>query len=469
MQIKIAQQGSKENATKTHVRQQTSSYTLKPNGMAGFFLNLQQTHGNRYVQRMLNDAVIQRKCAYGGTCDHCQSEGVYQEQEITQHILQRKGSGQPLEPSVQAFMESRFGEDFSSVRLHTDTHASQTTQQLNAIAYTVGRDIFLGSGQYRPQTHEGKRLLAHEFTHVVQQTPVIGAPQAKLMLSRAGDAAEREADLVAGRVVTGTGLAEISRRATALLQRKCEVATPKDCTDYEKWLDTFPTFPSRPPGTTGDVDIAGSMPKDLQDLITGKLGKGGGLPDCADVAMILRHYYLKAEGQSTKFLVGPTKEGAETFTLGKGATEKEVRACLRSAGTETFQETRSGFAVVNFYRKSVKKKKENITNLKELLSAGLKPGDLLVWKRRVAATGFQGHAQTVQAITLPKTDPKDPTKVIAPGTVVIVQGTMASGKGMGQLQQRLQTFTDLTGKYDGDADIKDTTEESFFGAGPWKS
>ena len=69
-------------------------------------------------------------------------------------------------------MEQRFGHDFSRVRVHSDTVASQSADQMNALAYTVGRNIVFGAGRFAPETQEGRRLLAHELTHVVQQ----GAP-----------------------------------------------------------------------------------------------------------------------------------------------------------------------------------------------------------------------------------------------------------------------------------------------------
>ena len=77
--------------------------------------------------------------------------------------------GQPIDPSTQAFMQSRFGHDFSQVRVHADTRAGQSARALDARAYTVGRHVVFAPGQYRPGTAEGRRLLAHELTHVVQQ------------------------------------------------------------------------------------------------------------------------------------------------------------------------------------------------------------------------------------------------------------------------------------------------------------
>jgi len=79
------------------------------------------------------------------------------------------GSGISLEPRLRQDMEQRFGEDFSGVRVHSDPAAAQSARDVNAHAYTVGRDIVFGAGQFAPTTPEGRRLIAHELTHVVQQ------------------------------------------------------------------------------------------------------------------------------------------------------------------------------------------------------------------------------------------------------------------------------------------------------------
>jgi hypothetical protein len=76
--------------------------------------------------------------------------------------------GQALDANTRASMESRFGHDFSSVRVHTDAAAAASASGLNARAYTVGRDIVFAGGKYAP-TAQGGRLLAHELAHVVQQ------------------------------------------------------------------------------------------------------------------------------------------------------------------------------------------------------------------------------------------------------------------------------------------------------------
>ena len=79
------------------------------------------------------------------------------------------GSGRPLEPDLRQEMEQRFVHDFSRVRVHSGAAAEQSAQELNARAYTVGHNIVFGAGRFDPGKHEGRRLIAHELTHVVQQ------------------------------------------------------------------------------------------------------------------------------------------------------------------------------------------------------------------------------------------------------------------------------------------------------------
>jgi hypothetical protein len=80
-----------------------------------------------------------------------------------------RGGGQPLAPAVRAFLEPRFGRDFSHVRVHSGGEAARAAQSIDARAYTLGRDIAFAPGEYAPHTRPGMRLLAHELTHTVQQ------------------------------------------------------------------------------------------------------------------------------------------------------------------------------------------------------------------------------------------------------------------------------------------------------------
>jgi hypothetical protein len=89
-----------------------------------------------------------------------------------------RSPGQPLDAATRAFMEPRFGHDFSNVRVHTDAKAVESARAVNALAYTVGDDVVLGVGQHTPWTNAGQQLMAHELTHVVQQQG--SAPLGKL-------------------------------------------------------------------------------------------------------------------------------------------------------------------------------------------------------------------------------------------------------------------------------------------------
>jgi hypothetical protein len=94
---------------------------------------------------------------------------------IESNINSMKGGGQPLSESARSFFEPRFGADFSQVRVHTDEKASKIAGSINAKAFTTGKDIAFNSGQYSPGTSSGKRLLAHELTHTLQQSKAEGS------------------------------------------------------------------------------------------------------------------------------------------------------------------------------------------------------------------------------------------------------------------------------------------------------
>jgi hypothetical protein len=110
--------------------------------------------------------------------------------------LSGSGGGNPLPASTRAFMESRFGADFSGVRLHTGSEAAQLNRAVNAQAFAHGLDIYLGEGKHDLKSSAGKQLLAHELTHVIQQTgspplktkKMEEAPSANIVLARQSEA-----------------------------------------------------------------------------------------------------------------------------------------------------------------------------------------------------------------------------------------------------------------------------------------
>ena len=102
--------------------------------------------------------------------------------EVPEDFVRDLGAGQALDTVTQAFFEPRFGHDFSQVRVHTGANAAKSARAVNALAYTVGRDVVFGAGQYAPQTGAGRKLLAHELTHTLQQSN--GARPAAARLQR---------------------------------------------------------------------------------------------------------------------------------------------------------------------------------------------------------------------------------------------------------------------------------------------
>ncbi|MEM9990921.1 MAG: DUF4157 domain-containing protein, partial [Bacteroidota bacterium] len=89
--------------------------------------------------------------------------------QLSQQIKNRSGSGKTMSEPVRAEMEQAFGTDFSGVKIHTDSTAVQMNKELGAQAFTHGKDVYFNSGKYHPESSQGKHLLAHELTHVVQQ------------------------------------------------------------------------------------------------------------------------------------------------------------------------------------------------------------------------------------------------------------------------------------------------------------
>jgi Domain of unknown function (DUF4157) len=127
--------------------------------------------------------------------------------------------GKPLDPESRRWLEPRFGHDFSRVRVHNDTRAAESAKAVGAFAYTVGRNIAFGDGQYAPRSIAGQRLLAHELTHVVQQASAPPETQKQVLVGRTNDPSEREAHLAAESVARGAGRISVQHQVPLTLQR----------------------------------------------------------------------------------------------------------------------------------------------------------------------------------------------------------------------------------------------------------
>jgi len=148
-----------------------------------------------------------------------------QEPSLVKDVV-NSGGGSPLDRDTRRFMESRLGADFADVRVHTDTRASESAQSVQAHAYTVGTDVVFQSGRYTPESDSGKRMLAHELTHVVQQRsgPVAGTPApGGIQISHPSDHFEQAAESSADRVMSaGPTSSAPSPSAPASVQREGE-------------------------------------------------------------------------------------------------------------------------------------------------------------------------------------------------------------------------------------------------------
>jgi Domain of unknown function (DUF4157) len=118
---------------------------------------LQRQRGNSFVQRVVEHGLPGRLVGLSQSA-------------MVEEVQQRKDSGSQLPDNTRQTMENHFGADLSGVRVHTGGESETLNREFNAQAFTVGNDIFMGEGKYQPGSADGQGLLAHELTHVGQQT-----------------------------------------------------------------------------------------------------------------------------------------------------------------------------------------------------------------------------------------------------------------------------------------------------------
>ena len=157
-----------------------------------------------------------------------------------------RSAGRPIDPAARARAEAHFGRDFSHIRVHEGSEAAEAARAVSARAFTVGRDVVFGRGEYAPGTREGMALLSHELTHTVQQEAV--APLQELKVSSPDDPAEREADQLS-RSLDQSGVAsqrgdqfaitsapaQISRFAEAEEEVETEEEVDLELENYERY------------------------------------------------------------------------------------------------------------------------------------------------------------------------------------------------------------------------------------------
>ena len=196
---------SEDKQTKPHKAETAESEKAFPgtdSDPATEVAGLQQMIGNRAVQRLL----AQRS-----------GDGPFDlDNETADRINHERGGGQALDSTVQTKMSNATGQDFSDVRVHTGSESHALNESLSAKAFTTGHDIFFREGAYDPGSSSGQELLAHELTHVVQQSSGrVSGGGGRMTVNAPGDTYEQEADSVA-RTVTSTASAPSLQRQEAL-------------------------------------------------------------------------------------------------------------------------------------------------------------------------------------------------------------------------------------------------------------
>jgi len=160
---------------KLSINEPGDHYEHEADAMADKVMRMTDSSANAPTFFKPADSTLQRKCQ---ACEEedkhvhrkeNSSEGTGSSHDLDNYVSSLSSSGQSLPTSSRQFFEPKFGHDFSNVKIHTDSVAAKSAQSINALAYTTGNNIVFNSGQYAPESDSGKRLMAHELTHVVQQ------------------------------------------------------------------------------------------------------------------------------------------------------------------------------------------------------------------------------------------------------------------------------------------------------------
>jgi hypothetical protein len=185
----------------------SATSTARAKSTSDLILTLQRTVGNRAVGAILQHQAAQEQAGLAAS---------KADLSFAREVI--RSPGRPLDPGARDVMGRRFEYDFSKVRVHADQEAADSAEAIGALAYTVGSHVVFGRGSYEPHLEGGRRLLAHELAHVIQQDTE-GEPAGTLKMARHLDPSEVEAEQAAGAVSTG-GRTVALHAAHGLLQRQ---------------------------------------------------------------------------------------------------------------------------------------------------------------------------------------------------------------------------------------------------------
>jgi hypothetical protein len=336
--------------------------------------------------------LLQRKCACGGDsgvsgeCEDCRKKqlGVVKRMAsnrdslsgvpvIVHDVLQ--SPGQPLEMQSRAFFEPRFGSDFSQVRVHNDGKAAESAEAVNALAYAVGHHIVFGTNQYAPGTQAGRRLIAHELAHTIQDRGGY-ALHPQLEVGRPDDPSERAADLTADAVLTGEHVS-LAPVAGGVIRRQC-VASAADrpeqrtvrCPDGSEYRVTLTTTdePERPETRTtvnagwnntniwlnigvcrGDTDVTITPTVDLPNAVGQVLGNilvGSGALSGVSITPGLQITIVQSHGFTLTLQPSVTLNQSGVGGVGLGATVETPDITVGGSATYDPQ-TQTGMFIIS--------------------------------------------------------------------------------------------------------------------------
>ena len=305
----------------THILRSAALSSRVNNGLRVVALSrAQQSHGNRFTQQLVTQIqlssngtrIVQRECGCG-TCAKCSAPAEsfaspdaapvarqFVQTKPNGHLVQAQSSsdepaapavdarelipqdlGHPLDETTRTDLEERFGADFRGVRVHTDTDAAASANIFGANAFTTGRDIYFAAGKYSPSTQEGKRLLAHELTHVLQQSagkqPRQGEAvgNGEVVIGAAEDHLEKEADLKAEAV---TQPETASQPHAVQSEQPASTSVPTESTptvQRDKWeLGDNPILNTVTSGVSAGVDLIGTGVKKGANAVGTAVKKG---------------------------------------------------------------------------------------------------------------------------------------------------------------------------------------------------
>ena len=317
----------------------------------------------------VSGGLLQRKCTCGGTpgptgeCESCrkkrlqrQSEsGVPQSQShsvippIVHEVL--RSPGQPMDAETRAFMEPRFGHDFSRVRVHADGPAAESAEAVNAVAYTVGQHIVFGEHRYQPRTQPGTKLLAHELAHVRQQNSGSGLWRQSVgeEVPAAESPEEQEAERIAGAVgesaepapegeqmTAGKGAKLTAAQVTALIAGNNKSTASTELLLCLIWKESG--FNAAAKNSSSSATGLMQMTKGAVTQVNKSTPKGVHFEhsEMTDAAKNIEcgTYYVKIR---TEWAGGDLKKGLEGFGTGPGYADKILtcESCVKEAPAKT--------------------------------------------------------------------------------------------------------------------------------------